>query len=61
VKYRFSGPENYDMGAPGFVVDPMMHLSLGKWLSAPGLWIGFGLAAFFLAATVRLRRYREPM
>lgn len=61
IKYRFTGPENYDMGAPGFAMHPLMHLSLGKYLGAPGLWIGFVLAAIFLAATVRLRRYREPM
>lgn len=61
VKYRFSGPENYDLGMPGFAVHPMMHLSLAKFLSSPGLWIGFVLAAIFLAAAVRLRRYREPV
>jgi ABC-2 type transport system permease protein len=61
VQYRFTGPENYDMGAPGFAMHPLMHLSLGRYLSSPGLWIGFGLAAIFLTATVRLRRYREPV
>jgi ABC-2 type transport system permease protein len=61
VQYRFTGPENYDMGVPGFAMHPLMHLSLEKYLSSPGLWIGFGLAAIFLAATVRLRRYREPV
>ncbi len=61
LKYRLSGPEPYDMSAPGFAIHPMMHLSLERFLSTPGLWIGFLLAAIFVAATVRLRRYREPM
>ena len=61
LKYRFSGPESYDMAAPGFAIHPMMHLSLARFLSTPGLWIGFGLAAIFIFATIRLRRYREPM
>ena len=28
---------------------------------SPGLWIGLGFAAAFLAAAVRLRRYRDPI
>ena len=31
------------------------------FLTTPGLWIGLVLAAIFLAAAVRLRRYREPI
>lgn len=61
VQYRFSGPEHYDMGRPGFAMDPLMHLSLGKFLSSPGLWVGFAVAAIFLGITIRLRRYREPV
>jgi hypothetical protein len=30
-------------------------------VTTPGLWIGLLLAAIFLAAAVRLRRYREPI
>jgi ABC-2 type transport system permease protein len=33
----------------------------GRFLGAPGLWIGLALAAVFLAAAVRLRRHREPI
>jgi ABC-2 type transport system permease protein len=33
----------------------------GEFLSTPGLWIGLAVAAAFLAAAVRLRRYREPI
>ncbi len=31
------------------------------FLATPGLWIGLLFAAAFLAASVRLRRYREPI
>ena len=41
--------------------DPMTHLTPGNFLSSPGLWIGLAIAAAFLAAAVRLRRYREPI
>src|SRR5712692_9725373 len=40
--------------APGSVLDPMTQLTLGKFLSSPGLWIGLAVAAAFLAAAVRL-------
>ena len=60
LMYRAAGPESYDMGAPGFAMDPMMHLNLERFLSTPGLWMGLLLAGFFLAVAVRVRRYREP-
>jgi ABC-2 type transport system permease protein len=44
-------------GFPG----PMTHITPGTFLGSPGLWIGLLLAAAFLAAAVRLRRYREPI
>jgi ABC-2 type transport system permease protein len=40
---------------------PVTQLTPGRFLSSPGLWIGLGFAAIFLAAAVRLRRYREPI
>jgi len=47
---------------PGrFPIDPMMQLTPGRFLSSPGLWIGLLVFAIFLAAAVRLRRYREPI
>jgi ABC-2 type transport system permease protein len=42
-------------------MDPMTHLTPGHFLSSPGLWIGLAVAAAFLAAAVRLRRYRGPI
>jgi ABC-2 type transport system permease protein len=44
-----------------FPIDPMTHIAPAHFLSNPGLWIGFALAAVFLAGAVRLRRYREPI
>jgi ABC-2 type transport system permease protein len=44
-----------------FPTHPMTHITPGHFLSGPGLWIGLALAAIFLAAAVRLRRYREPI
>jgi ABC-2 type transport system permease protein len=36
-------------------------LTPGRYLSTPGLWIGLAFAAAFIAAAVRLRRYRGPL
>jgi len=40
---------------------PLTQFTPGRFLSTPGLWIGLGFAAVFLAAAVRLRRHREPV
>jgi ABC-2 type transport system permease protein len=63
LKYRFSGPEDFDfsMATGVSAMGPMTHLSLGRFLSTPGLWSGFVVAVIFLWAAVRLRRYREPI
>lgn len=44
-----------------FPTDPMTHIDLASFLSSPGLWIGLAVAAVFLAAAVRLRRYQGPI
>jgi ABC-2 type transport system permease protein len=41
--------------------NPLTHLTPGRFLSTPGLWLGLAVAAAFLAAAVRLRRYRGPV
>jgi ABC-2 type transport system permease protein len=47
--------------APGTMpMDPTTHLTPGRFLSTPALWIGLAVTAAFLAAAVRLRRYRGP-
>ncbi len=42
-------------------IEPLSALTPGKFLSTPGLWIGLAFAAAFLAAAVRMRRFREPI
>ena len=42
-------------------MDSLTHLTVGQFLISPGLWIGLIVAAAFIAAAVRLRRYREPI
>ena len=61
LAYRF-------MGGPGGMPPrgaPMtmaaLTPSLAQFLASPGFWFGLALAAAFLAAAVRLRRYREPI
>ena len=41
--------------------DPLTALAPIKFSTTPGLWIGLVFAAVFLALTVRLRRYRDPI
>jgi ABC-2 type transport system permease protein len=55
------GAEAGDAMQGGFPIHPGMHLAPGSFLGSPGLWAGLIVAAALLAATVRLRRYREPI
>jgi ABC-2 type transport system permease protein len=60
--YRFSGgTEGAAFTTGNMSMDPLMQLSPGKFLISPGLWIGLAIFAAFLAAAVRLRRYRGPI
>jgi ABC-2 type transport system permease protein len=62
LKYRISGGDAGGVFLAGGVsMDPMTQLGLGRALSNPGLWIGLAIAAAFLAAAVRLRRYQGPI
>jgi ABC-2 type transport system permease protein len=36
-------------------------LDPGRFLSQPGLWIGLGVATVFVAASIWMRRHREPL
>jgi ABC-2 type transport system permease protein len=49
----------HDAVVPG--VDRLTQLDPVKFLSSSGLWIGLIVTAAFLAAAVRLRRYRGPL
>lgn len=42
-------------------IHSLAQLTPGRYLSSPGLWIGLLVAAGFLAAAARLRRYRGPI
>jgi ABC-2 type transport system permease protein len=42
-------------------IDSLSQLTPGRYLGSPGLWIGLLVAAAFLFAAVRLRRYRGPL
>ncbi len=60
--YRISGPQAFSFSPPGSMpMAVMTMLDLGKFLSTPGLWTGLAVAAAFLYAAVRLRRYRGPI
>jgi len=62
LENRLSGGGVEAITAPGtLAMDPMTHLTPGNFLISPGLWIGMIVAAAFLAAAVRLRRYRDPL
>lgn len=56
--FAFHTPDGLPVD-PHFI--PVAALTPGRFLGAPGLWIGLIFAAIFLAAAVRLRRYREPI
>jgi ABC-2 type transport system permease protein len=44
-----------------FPTNPMAHIHPHHFLMDPAVWVGLVLAAFFLLAAVRVRRYREPI
>ena len=62
VGSRFIGNTSTITSTPDvFPTDPMTHITPGHFLATPGLWIGLAVAAAFLAAAVRLRRYQGPI
>jgi ABC-2 type transport system permease protein len=67
IKWRFMGPMwtafNATQRANGHFesIDRLDQLDPLKFVRSPGLWIGLLAAAVFLAAAVRLRRFRAPM
>jgi len=64
LKYRMHGPGDIDFSSSSNMAPNMsMHMSMPptQFLATPGLWTGLLLAAFFLAAAIQLRRYRNPL
>jgi len=59
--YRLSGPQPSTAVRSGTLMDMLSALTPAQFFSTPGLWVGLAVAAIFLAAAVRLRRYREPI
>ena len=59
---RFTGgSEGIAIMEHGRAMDPMMLFAPLHFLINPGLWIGLAVTAAFLAAAVRVRRYRGPI
>jgi ABC-2 type transport system permease protein len=62
LQYRLIGPQPSTAAAPdGNLMDMLSAVTPVQFFSTPGLWIGLAIAAAFLTAAVRLRRYREPI
>jgi ABC-2 type transport system permease protein len=62
LQYRLTGPvPSTTTGKSGNLMDMLSALTPVQFFSTPGLWVGLAVAAIFLAAAVRLRRYREPI
>jgi ABC-2 type transport system permease protein len=60
--YRFSDhAAGGSFMADNVSMDPLMHLTPGKFLITPGLWMGLAFFAVCIAAAVRLRRYQGPI
>jgi hypothetical protein len=57
---RLSGGAEAMTMSGSMPIDPGTHITLGRYLSAPGLWLGLAFTAICLAGAVRLRRYRGP-
>jgi ABC-2 type transport system permease protein len=57
--YLFGGAPEITTGK--MAMAPLTASALGEFLTYPGLWISLAITAAFLAAAVRLRRYREPI
>ena len=62
LESRLTGPEAVGSMTPGSApMDPLSTLIPHRFFSTPGLWLGLVIAAIFLGAAVRLRRYRGPI
>src|SRR6266571_5321705 len=64
VQHRLMGfaPHAFGFHGEGHpMIDSLAQLTPGRYLDSPGLWLGLLFAAVFLAAAVRLRRYRGPL
>jgi ABC-2 type transport system permease protein len=60
LQERLIGPQHPPVTTPPTPMNSMTHFPHG-FFSEPGLWIGLVITAGFIAAAVRLRRYRGPI
>jgi len=51
----------YPKGEHAPIVDRLAQFDPLKFLTNPGVWIGLVVAALFLAAAIRMRRYQGPL
>lgn len=63
LRYRVTGAmtEGFVAHEKNAALIRLSQLDPLRFLSSAGLWVGLIVAAAFLAAAVRLRRYREPI
>ncbi len=54
-------PAMADIPHNAFPTHPMTHITAGRFLMSPGLWLGFLVCAVFLVGAVRLRRSQGAM
>jgi ABC-2 type transport system permease protein len=61
IAHRFlGGPEGVPPHNHSMTIDALTP-TLAQFFTSPDFWFGLALAAVFLAAAVRLRRYRAPI
>lgn len=59
LSYRVNGPDLSGMGlGHSYIMEAFTPV---RFFAVPGLWIGLVVAVIFIAAAVRLRRYRGPI
>jgi ABC-2 type transport system permease protein len=58
---RIAGGPSVDPATAGMNMDAMTPFTMTQLVSSPSLWIGFLVAAAFLAGAIRLRRHRGPI
>jgi len=61
LKRMGGGAEGTEYTAASAMMDPLMQMTPGRFLSSPGLWCGLAVTAVFLAIAVRLRRRHGPV
>jgi ABC-2 type transport system permease protein len=62
LQHAFTGdPQSTQSASTAVSIDALTHLHPGEFLFSPNLWIGLVISAGFLAATVQLRRTRDPI